>query len=145
MDFTTLHYYLLTQTKCLGANIDDKSVCRRIEILISLNNLLVNSHTKSSLKWWVLLVYIFSDEPIFKIYQILYFRVSITGYFTSSRSQLIFFLFDTLYLLLKPFQISFLLYMFAICSWNTLQMSARLLFSVGVRRPLAMLNISGCK
>lgn len=48
-------------------------------------------------------VSIFSDEPIFKIYQILYFRVSVSGYFTSSRSQLIFFSFDTLYLSLGSF------------------------------------------
>lgn len=38
-----------------------------------------------------------------------------------------------------------LLYMLDICSWKNLRMSARLLFSVGVRRPLATLNVSGCK
>lgn len=51
----------------------------------------------------MLLVYILSDEPIFKIYQILYCRVTVSGYFTSSRSQLIFFSFDTLNLSLRSF------------------------------------------
>ena len=36
-------------------------------------------------------------------------------------------------------------YILVICSWKTRRRSTRRLFSVGVRRPLATLNISGCK
>lgn len=42
-------------------------------------------------------------------------------------------------------QMALLLYMLDICSWKRLRMSTRLLFSVGVSRPLATLNVSGCK